>query len=136
MKEGRRMRRARVDDVVTDAEQPLEELRRRVGWQVAAAYGLAPPEPEQEPVVDLPAPEPAPAPDLPEVPTLGELERLVARRGLVHPDRVEEWRWYLFYLRPFAGIDGRLPDSFRLLVRTVFKPLLAAASAERVQVGV
>lgn len=96
-------------------DEPLEpltvdELSRKVGWQVSTAYGLA-----------AAAPEPAaPQP----LPTLADLERLVADAAADHPEHVEEWRWYLFYLRDFAGADGTLDDTFRLLVETAFAPLL------------
>jgi len=132
----------------TDVElqpQTVDELRRKVAWQVSTAYGLpledvrVPELPlvEVEPTplpVPLPAPEPEPelppaaaAPfALPALPTLTELERLVADAADTSPDRVEEWRWYLFYLRDFAAADGSLDDTFGLLVETAFGELLHA----------
>jgi hypothetical protein len=81
------------------------------------------PEPEPEPAVEV-EPPPAAATRL-ELPTLHELEGLVSAAGDAVPaHRLEEWRWYLFYLRGFASTDGTLPDSFALLVETVFGPLL------------
>lgn len=123
--------------------QSVEELRRKVGWQVSKAYGLAleeiDPEPVPVPVTVLPAePEPEPEPELPPaaivadpmaVPTLHELERLVAAASAEHPERVEEWRWYLFYLRDFARPDGSLDPTFGLLIETAFSTLLPGASA-------
>jgi hypothetical protein len=118
----------------------IELLRRRIAWQVEAAYNPQP-EPEQEPVVAAPLPpEPAPAPTrLPKrsrIPSLSELERLVAREINAHPDRADEWRWYLFYLRDFATVDGELPESFALLVRIAFAAILPSGSAEPVEVCV
>jgi len=136
--------------------QSIEELRRKVGWQVSKAYGLEleeiDPEPVPVPVTVLPAepvpvpvpvpepePEPEPAPELPpaavavdpmSVPTLHELERLVAAAGAEHPERVEEWRWYLFYLRDFARPDGSLDPTFGLLIETAFSALLPGGSAQ------
>jgi hypothetical protein len=123
--------------------QSIDELRRKVGWQVSTAYGLEleeiDPEPVPVPVTVLPAepePEPEPEPELPPaavvadpmaVPTLHELERLVAAAGAEHPERVEEWRWYLFYLRDFARPDGSLDPTFGLLIETAFSVLLPAS---------
>lgn len=122
----------------------IETLRRKVAWQVATAYGLPVeevhvPEPPRirpaEPVpvapLSVPEPEPEPAPEPPpaavrRLPTLLELERLVAAATPKHPDLAHEWRWYLFYLRGFAHADGSLDDDFGLLVETAFAPLFAA----------
>jgi hypothetical protein len=92
--------------------------RRKVAWQVSTAYGL----PREE--VDEPEPEPELPPAAFVLPTLTELERLVAGAADANPDRVEEWRWYLFYLRDFAHADGTLDDTFGLLVETAFGLLL------------
>jgi len=59
--------------------------------------------------------------------SLGELERLVEDNGSDHPELVEEWRYYLLYLRDFAGPGGRLPGSFDALVAEAFGDLLRAA---------
>ena len=118
--------------------QSVDELRRKVAWQVSIAYGL-PLEDVREwdatPTVSAPAPivepVPEPEPELPPaatapfvLPALSELERLVAEAKSAHPERVEEWRWYLFYLRDFADADGTLDDTFGLLVETAFGELL------------
>jgi hypothetical protein len=122
-------------------QQTIDELRRKVAWQVSTAYGLPleevrvpvvelEPQPEPLPVPVLPQPEREPEPELPPaafvLPTLTELERLVAGAAATHPDQVEEWRWYLFYLRDFAQPDGTLDDTFSLLVETAFGDLLQA----------
>src|SRR5205823_6768281 len=39
--------------------------------------------------------------------SLTDLEELVARRGGEHPDKLEEWQSYLFFLRDYATSDGR-----------------------------
>lgn len=129
--------------------QSVDELRRKVAWQVSIAYGLpleearewaatpslATAEPEPAPVAPLPQPAPEPEPELPPaaaapapfvLPKLTELERLVAAAAGASPTRVEEWRWYLFYLRDFAHADGTLDDTFSLLVETAFGELLEA----------
>src|SRR5262249_2365116 len=59
--------------------------------------------------------------------TLTAIERLVDRYGDEFPDRVDEWRYYIVYLREHAGLDGRLPASFDALVADVFGELLARA---------
>ena len=54
-------------------------------------------------------------------------ERLVERveaRAAEFPDRAEDWRSYLYYLREFADAKGVLPASFEPLVHEVFAPLL------------
>ena len=120
--------------------QTIEELRRKVAWQVSTAYGLRledvhVPEVALDEPTPLPVPiaEPEPEPELPPaaaapfvLPTLTELERLVAAAEGAKPERTEEWRWYLFYLRDFAAADGTLDDTFGLLVETAFGDLLQA----------
>jgi hypothetical protein len=119
--------------------QSVDELRRKVAWQVSTAYGLlledvrvpvAELDQDAEPLPIPVMPGPEPEPELPpaafELPTLTELERLVADAGDGSPERLEEWRWYLFYLRDFAAADGSLDDTFGLLVETAFGELLHA----------
>jgi O-antigen ligase len=55
---------------------------------------------------------------------LEDLERLVAARGDEHPERVEEWRYYLLYLRDYSDPDGYLPASVDWLIADVFGDLL------------
>ena len=114
---------------VTERERALA---RRAGELAAqereleriAASQAAPPEPE-------PAPEPEPEPVAP-AELLGPagawnvvaLERLVAERGSEFPDRVEEWKAYLFSLREHASMEGALPPSFDALVDETFRELL------------
>jgi capsular polysaccharide biosynthesis protein len=56
--------------------------------------------------------------------TTNELERLVAEHGDEHPDRVEEWRYYVHFLREHADLEGRLPAAFDYLVEEAFSELL------------
>jgi capsular polysaccharide biosynthesis protein len=82
--------------------------------------------PAVEPVVPAPEPEPPPEPIVPRPAagswTIEELERLVAVRGETSPERADEWRTYLFFLREHANIDGSLPRSFDSLIADVFGP--------------
>jgi capsular polysaccharide biosynthesis protein len=91
-----------------------------------------------------PAPEPEPQPELepePEIPpaavvplpgnprrNVRVLEQLVESRGPEFADRVDEWRYYVVYLRDFAAPDGTLPESLAGLVDDVFADLLARAA--------
>ena len=104
--------------------QSVDELRRKVAWQVSTAYGLPleqlDPDPVPVPVVVLPEERELP------LPSLRDLERLVAASSDEHPARADEWRWLLFYLRDFAGADGSIDGMFRELVETSFAPLLHA----------
>ena len=52
------------------------------------------------------------------------LEELVRLHSSSAPDRADEWRSTLVYLRGYAGLDGRLPHSFDGLVDEVFGELL------------
>jgi hypothetical protein len=83
----------------------LEELRRRVAWQAEAAYG------EEKPAVE-PPPEPAPSPTgEPGGWTLRALELLADERSAGEPERAQELRYVLLYLRGYADVHGRLPKS-------------------------
>jgi hypothetical protein len=56
---------------------------------------------------------------------LSTLDRLVDDRGAEYPDRLEEWRSYLYFLRDHAAPDGALPHTFDDLVAETFRPLLS-----------
>ena len=58
-----------------------------------------------------------------------DLDRAVAEHADAHPDRIEEWRYYLHFLREHADVDGRLPATFDPLVEETFGELLTDASA-------
>jgi hypothetical protein len=88
----------------------------------------APPVPAPEPAPQ-PPPQPAPEPAPPAVEGQGRwnvlaLDRLVEQRGSAFPNRVEEWRSYLYSLRAYAGADGSLPASFDSLVEETFSELV------------
>ncbi len=55
---------------------------------------------------------------------LEALAALVEERAADFPDRVEEWRAYIVYLRDFVGDDRLLPAAFDGLVVDVFGGLL------------
>jgi chromosome segregation ATPase len=61
--------------------------------------------------------------------SLDALTRLVEERADDFPDRVDEWRYTLFYLRTEAGIDGMLPSKFDALVDECFGELLGTHPA-------
>ncbi len=56
--------------------------------------------------------------------TLDQLERLVEEHAPRQPDKGEEWRAYVVFLRDFARADGSLPPTFDGLVEEVFGELL------------
>jgi capsular polysaccharide biosynthesis protein len=95
-----------------------------------------------EPIRPVPQPQPQPEsepePELPPAAVVSitghpagnvlALERLVEQRAAEFPDRAEEWRYYVVYLRDFAGPDGSLPDSLASLIADVFADLLPRAA--------
>ena len=54
------------------------------------------------------------------------LARLVEQNAAAYPERSDEWRFTLFYLRSEAEIDGTLPKRFDSIVADSFGDLLAA----------
>jgi hypothetical protein len=105
----------------------LRELERELDER-ARAQAAAPPEPEPQLVVTPArgrAPQRRAAAATPAGAfTIDQLERLVAQHAARAPDRGEEWRAYLVFLRDFARSDGALPPSFDSLVHEVFGSLL------------
>jgi hypothetical protein len=84
----------------------LDRLRRRVWWQAEVAY-------------------PQLAPRAGSRWSIWDLERRVAGNTVVlAPDRLEELRWHLRYLRFHASADGALPPEFDEYVRGAFAELL------------
>jgi chromosome segregation ATPase len=78
---------------------------------------------------DAAAPATAEARELPQPAggwSLDALTRLVEERADEFPDRVDEWRYTLFYLRDEARVDGTLPSRFDTLVDECFGELLGA----------
>lgn len=102
--------------------EAAEELERELaGRSEEAARALA----ELEEARARPAPPPrAVAADGDGAYSLADLEELVARRGSRHPERVEEWQSYLFFLRDYAAPDGRIPASFDWLIAETFESIL------------
>ncbi len=112
------------------AEETVElaERNREVAWREKAVKSVFPD----------PAPEAArdPGEDTQEILVeqappaggwnLNRIERLVEANAEANPGRVDEWRYYLLYLREFAEIGGALPSSFDRLVWDAFGDLLAA----------
>ncbi|MDX6423843.1 MAG: hypothetical protein QOI67_1314 [Gaiellaceae bacterium] len=132
---------------VDDREESLAKRGSALGERVRTvtereralvrhAGELAARERELERIAAEPAPEPVPEPE-PELVAPAELlgpagawnvvalERLVAERGSEFPERVEEWKAYLFFLREHASLEGALPPSFDALVDESFHELLA-----------
>jgi len=72
------------------------------------------------------APEPVPIPTNGAAGTysLTALEELVASHGGEHPEKIEEWQSYLFFLRDYATSDGRIPARFDWLIADTFSELL------------
>jgi chromosome segregation ATPase len=146
---GRRHARELAQEAVAlkTKEQELVAREQRL------AAGAAPTEPPDllAPPVSQPqsqaAPSPSPAPPPPEpgprlqpIPVLergatpeggwnlDRLERWINERGDHFPGRVEEWRYYIVYMRNFTNVDSVLPSSFDGLVWDVFGDLLATAT--------
>jgi DNA repair exonuclease SbcCD ATPase subunit len=99
-----------------DLEQRRKALEERDRALVVPASAevreLAPPQPER--------PEPADGSRW----NLDTLTRLVEDRVHDFPERAEDWRYTLFYLRNEAGIDGTLPRRFDSLVEECFGELV------------
>lgn len=56
---------------------------------------------------------------------LDALEHTLDVRAAEFPERADEWRAYVVFLREFVQADGELPATFNSLVREVFRELLA-----------
>jgi transcriptional regulator with XRE-family HTH domain len=55
---------------------------------------------------------------------LDALEHELDVRAADFPERAEEWRAYIVFLREFVHADGDLPPTFNALIREVFRELL------------
>jgi hypothetical protein len=62
--------------------------------------------------------------------TMQDLDRAVTQHADTYPERVEEWRYYLHFLREHTDVDGRLPATFDSLVDETFGEILVDDSAE------
>jgi uncharacterized protein involved in exopolysaccharide biosynthesis len=125
-------REAAVKQRVRSVTERERALGRRAGElakrerELERRAAAPPPTPEREGEA-----EPEPQPVAPATPVArGDawnvltLEHLVGERGDAYPDRVEEWRAYLFFLREHASPEGVLPPSFDALVEETFRELL------------
>jgi hypothetical protein len=48
-----------------------------------------------------------------------------------HPERIDEWRATLVYLREFADKNGVLPESFDSLLSDIFEPIFELQGGRR-----
>ena len=125
-----------------EAAEQAEALERRTEELEEWAAELAAREEQQaqEPPPPEPPPEPPPAAAVPFAPgepaaasvpaadgrwNLFSLQRLVDERGGEHPERIEEWSSYLYFLREYAEPDGSVPGSFDWLIEDTFADLMA-----------
>jgi capsular polysaccharide biosynthesis protein len=72
----------------------------------------------------MPEPVPIPTNGAAGTYSLTDLEELVANHGAEHPEKIEEWHSYLFFLRDYTASDGRIPASFDGLITETFSELL------------
>jgi hypothetical protein len=128
-----------------DARADLLAQREQATAAVAAPPAPAPVAPA--PVAPGEAPPPAPVTPIPAPPVaapapvaalaapapaahagafnLQRLERLVEEASASYPEeRIEEWRYYIVFLRDHADYDGHLPQTLDYLVADVFDELL------------
>lgn len=103
-----------LEERVAQVTQRELELARRAG---AAA--------RPEPPAAVPAPLPPAADGEEGVYNLVELQQLVDERAESYPERADEWRSYLFFLRDYAAPDGSLPAQFDWLILDTFRELVA-----------
>ena len=124
-------RKARV---LAEETVSLAERNRDVAWRAKAIEAVLPDPPLQpaaraevgEITEEIPVVPPPP----PGGWNLNRIERLVEEHAAANPQRVDEWRYYLLYLREHAEIGGALPRSFDWLVWEAFGDLLAALRAD------
>jgi O-antigen ligase len=127
-------RLAPLEEELAAARQELERLRPLVDELSAVRAELAELREAAQAVAAVPPAETAGTPDAAGPTRGGEeeagaytlpgLEELVRAAGAAHPDRVEDWNAYLFFLRDYAGQGGTLPASFNTLIDDVFGDLL------------
>jgi capsular polysaccharide biosynthesis protein len=130
---------AREREAAEQAEALERHTQELEGWAAELAARKEEPEPvpvleqEPEPAPLAAAPEPVPVPaavDEQPVPAgdgrwnLFALQRLVEEHGVEHPERVEEWASYLYFLREYAEPDGTVPASFDWLIEETFTELV------------
>jgi hypothetical protein len=107
---------------ILTAAADLEQRRRSLEERERA---LAPGDAEDEQQEGLmPSPRRLPEPAESYGWNLDTLTRLVEENADEFPDRVDDWRYTLFYLRTEANIDGALPRKFDSLVEECFHELV------------
>lgn len=108
-------------------EQGLAERERRLAERERRLVEAAQRELELDATPAAPGPEPEaerlPAPVAAGF-NLDALEHKLDARAGEFPERADEWRAYLAFLREFVHADGELPPTFNTLVREVFRELL------------
>jgi len=107
--------------VVAETPPPVDKSSRSLDSSSARYQDPQEPPVSVEDTAEIPLPE-ARVPDGGW--NLDRLERLVEQHGGAFPARLDEWRYYLLYLREFADAGGNLPRPFDWLVYTEFEELL------------
>src|SRR5437870_8842690 len=112
---------------ILTAAADLEQRRRSLEERERLLASRAA-EDEQQHGGRLPSPSRPPEPAEAHRWNLDTLTRLVEENADEFPDRVDDWRYTLFYLRTEASIDGALPSKFDSLVEECFHELVGTAS--------
>jgi hypothetical protein len=112
----RRQREALAERELRLEQREAEFERRALQLREDLAAASAVAEPNVAPVMELDAPW-----------NLETLERLTLANAEAFPERADEWRYTLLYLRNEARVDGTLPRSFDPVVVETFGELLDAA---------
>jgi transcriptional regulator with XRE-family HTH domain len=119
------------EDELARKEEMLSRQARTFAARAAELDRLQKDLEERLPALDAsPAPVPSPGAEIQSAVAargfnLDALEHTLDERAGEFPDRVDEWRAYLVFLRDFVHADGELPPTFNTLVREVFRDLLA-----------
>jgi len=124
-----------LDHMLVDRERDLAELEQKLAGRQRAVLTAAADLEERRKAFEereRAVPSPHPQPEQPEPAadagwSLEALTRLVEESADEFPDRVDEWRYTLFYLRNEARVDGSLPRKFDALVEDCFGELLGSA---------
>lgn len=132
----------RAAESKVSAERAASAEREAELAERASRLAVQPPEPPAAPPAAPPARPSQPPPAAAQAPAwpltdaqpvargrggwlLEELERLVERESASQPERIDEWRSYLFYLRNYTDSAGRVPAQFDWLIEDTFGDLLA-----------
>jgi transcriptional regulator with XRE-family HTH domain len=107
---------------MTLRERALAERERRLAERERALEQRERALTPERPAIDGPGEPPSPTE---RGLNLDALEHTLDQRAAEFPERADEWRAYIAYLREFVHADGELPPTFNALVREVFRDLLA-----------